>query len=93
MTLNEGIDRWAGDTRFCRRVTSDGFDLRVGLLRDGVTFGWLAYEASTMDRLGWGDGAPTMEAARARAEQCIEGARAAMRPRARSRRQTIGGAR
>lgn len=34
---------WTGDHRFKQAITRDGFDLRVGVMLDGQSFGWLVY--------------------------------------------------
>ena len=73
------LDTWSGDRRFARCVTSDGFDLRVGLMRDGRTFGWIVYRTETMARVSWGDGAPSLEQARAEAVEAVAVERAEAR--------------
>jgi hypothetical protein len=56
-------------------VTEDGYDLRVGLMLDRRSYGWLVYVASSMQRLGWGEAA-TMEEARTDALGFVRTARA-----------------
>ena len=61
---------WRG-TELFQRALADGCDLRAGQLFDRLAFGWLVYDATTMERVGWGE-ARTMPAAQAAAEIAAE---------------------
>jgi hypothetical protein len=76
---------WNGDARFQRAVTSDDYDLRVGLMLDHQSFGWLVYETSTLKRLAWGE-APAMKYAKRQSEVFVENDRLARQERQRPAR-------
>lgn len=72
--------QWEGGARFKQALTSDGYDLRVGLMLDSKTFGWLVYrfeknergEIVLWERLDAGFGvAPAMRHAQRQAEVCV----------------------
>jgi hypothetical protein len=64
---------WDGDARFVRATTTDNYDLRVGVLDDKQSFGWLVYRQTEneLTRIGWGT-APTMRYAQKQAEVFVE---------------------
>lgn len=61
---------WDGDARFARAM-AHGCDLRAGLLFDRLIYGWLVYDAATMERIAWGE-RTSMAAAQVQAEAIAE---------------------